>query len=203
MKDLIVSVADGCQEKVMEALLPRVPRCSGTETFTFEIIRNILCDSGSYNGSHELLRPFIRDFRYSLVILDFEGSGVEGIKTREETEQDIETLLCKNGWAGRNAAIVVNPEIETWMWIDSIHVGNAIGWERSESLYEWARSSGILGVDTYKPLRAKESFRLALKESNTSFSSSIYKKIASRVSYRSCNDPAFLKLISTLQRWFR
>jgi hypothetical protein len=201
MKDLIVVVADSYQEKVMEALLPRLP-FSDTAIFRYDIIRNPRNDSGSYNDSHELLRPYINQYSYAIVVFDFEGSGVENIKTREEAESDVEGLLSINGWNDRNAVIVIDPELENWMWIDNPHVQDAIGWESIESLYVWARSKGKIAYGEAKPIRPKETLEEALKVSKTAKSAAIYKKIASRVSYSGCIDPAFLKLIRALKGWF-
>lgn len=201
MKDLILVVADSYQEKVMEALLPRLP-FSHTATFSYDIIRNPRNDSGSYNDSHELLRPYINQYSFAIVVFDHEGSGVENIKTREQTEMDVEHLLSINGWGDRKAAIVIDPELENWMWIDSPHVQDAIGWESIEPLYVWARSNGKIAYGEAKPIRPKETLEEALRTSRTAKSAAIYKKIASRVSYRDCIDPAFLKLLGVLQVWF-
>lgn len=202
MKDLIISVADSYQEKVIEGLLPRVPMSSVIREFSYDIIRNISNDSGSYNDSHTLLRNYINDYHYSLVIFDFEGSGAEFSKSRTEAETEVERLLSLNGWDGRCATIIIDPEIENWMWIDNPNVQNAIGWERTETLYTWARRSGLIGANDLKPIRPKETFEKALKLCSTSKSSSIYKKIASTVSYKNCSDPSFIKLINTFKSWF-
>lgn len=202
MKDLVLAVADICQEKVLEGLLPRIPHASNTRQFTYDIIRNSEKDSGSYNISQELLRPFINDYSYALVIFDYEGCGVEHEKSRVQIEQDVEGRLSTHGWANRNSVIVIEPELENWMWVDNINVQNAINWERQESLYEWARNKGFIVGDQTKPIRPKENLDEALKISSTPRSSSIYKNIASTVSYRGCQDLAFIKLIQTLQNWF-
>jgi hypothetical protein len=202
MKDLILSVADSYQEKVMEALLPRVPVSSGTKPFSFDIIRNIGNDSGSYNDSHELLRPAISQYSFALVIFDYEGTGIENKKSRVDAELEVERLLSNNGWENRNAVAVIDPEVENWIWSDNPHVQSAIGWERSESLYVWARRIGKIPANEFKPIRPKETLEEALRISKTSKSSAIYKKIAAKVSYKNCTDPAFCKVISKLQEWF-
>jgi hypothetical protein len=202
MKNLIVAVADSYQEKVMEALLPRIPVSSGTAVFTYDIIRNIGNDSGSYNDSHELLRTINNKYNYALVIFDYEGTGIENIKSREQAEADVEQLLSMNGWNNRNAVVVIEPELEKWMWIDSPHVQDAIGWEMQESLYAWARNKGLIEESDTKPVRPKEALEEALRVSQTSKSSAIYKKITSKVSYKNCVDPAFNKMIVKLQEWF-
>jgi hypothetical protein len=202
MKDLIVVVADSYQEKVMEGLLPRLPLSSGTAVFAFDIIRNPGHDSGSYNDSHELLRPFMNQYRYAVVIFDFEGCGAEHLKTKKEIEQEVQGLLNNNGWDNRNAIVVIEPEVENWMWIDNIHVEQAIGWEKPESLYNWARNEGLIAGSANKPTRPKETLEAALRISETPKSTAIYKKIASLVSYKRCEDPSFNQLIRQLTDWF-
>jgi len=202
MKDLIVSVADSYQEKVIEALLPRVPISSQTRAFTFEIIKNSGHDSGSYNDSHELLRPFINQYNFALVLFDFEGCGAEHLKTKKEIENDVLELLSVNGWDRRSAVIVIQPELENWMWMDNPNVQQAIGWERQESLYNWARNEGHITDNANKPAKPKETLEKALKISETPKSAAIYKKIAAKASYRNCEDESFMKLIQQLQAWF-
>lgn len=201
MKDLIVAVADSYQEKVLEALLPRIPHSSSTAPFNYEIIRNPGKDSGSYNDSHELLRPFINQYKYALVIFDFEGTGVEHL-TRQEVENNVQSFMDKNGWEGRNAVIVIQPELETWMWMNNANVEQAIGWESDLSLYNWARQEGLMAPDANKPKRPKETLEKAMRLSGTPLSASIYKNIAQTVSYRKCEDGAFNDLIQQFKNWF-
>lgn len=190
MKDLIVAVADGHQEKVMEALLPRILNASQTADFNFEMIKNPGKDSGSYNDSHELLRPFINQYRFALVVFDFEGTGVEHLPL-DQVKKNVQELLEKNGWKGRSAVIVIQPELENWMWMDNRNVEQAIGWEEKISLYDWAKKEGLLAEDATKPDRPKEAFLDALRLSRTPLSASIYGKITAKVSYGKCQDAAF------------
>jgi len=202
MIDLIVSVADSYQENLMDGLLPRIPRSATTRNFSYKIVQNIGHDSGSYNDSHELLRPSINKYRYALVVFDFEGTGIEQSMTPEQAESNVERLLDRNGWPGRNSVIIVNPEIENWLWQDNPNIQRAIGWTHTLSLYTWARQNGKIRPNQVKPFRPKETFEEALRICRTSKSSSIYKKIASSVSYKGCTDPSFIKLIQQLSTWF-
>jgi hypothetical protein len=202
MNDLLVSVADSHQEKIMEAWLPRLPAASGTQPFSYFIIRNLGSDSGSYHDSHELLRPFVHQHRFALVLFDYEGCGAEHRKTRSQVEAEVEGMLAANGWAGRCAAIVVAPEIENWLWIDNPNVQEAIGWEATTSLYQWARATHRMGPGEMKPKQPKETLYEALRMSRTPVSSAIYRKIAAKVSYKKCEDPAFQKMLAQLLAWF-
>jgi hypothetical protein len=201
MKDLIISVADSYQEKVMEALLPSVPLTSSTRPFTYDIINNPGHDSGSYNDSHELLRPFIHQYHYAMILFDFDGTGAEHLALTE-MEHIVRDHLNMNGWKDRNAVIIIKPELENWLWIDNPHVQKAIGWENTISLYTWARQKGYIQQNKSKPDKPKETLVEAIKISATSKSAAIYKKIAAHVSYRKCEDPAFQKLIQQLLAWF-
>ncbi|MBN8700879.1 MAG: hypothetical protein J0L54_14825 [Chitinophagales bacterium] len=201
MKDLVVLVADGTMQKVVEEILLRVPRSSGTSDFTFDVIPNIGHDSGCYNDSHELLRSFSTQYRFAMVIFDFEGSGVE-IKSINEIENDVERLLDNHGWQNRNSVAVINPELENWIWQDSPHIEEAFGWENNTPLYQWCRTEGLIAHGDSKPIRPKETMQRVLKFTRTPFSSAIHKKIAKVVSYKRCTDRAFLKILNQLKNWF-
>ncbi|MCS6973271.1 MAG: hypothetical protein N2044_05770 [Cyclobacteriaceae bacterium] len=204
MKDLIVAVADSYQEEVIKALLPRLSLTHNISTIDFDIIRNPGHDSGSYNNSHNLLRLFVNQYSFCMVILDYEGSGIESKKSREEAERDVEYKLTLNGWEDRCCCIVIEPELENWMWINSPHVEDAIGWDnQKKSLYNWAREKGFMPRNGSKPLRPKETLERALRSTRTAKSASIYKRIAQQASYKDCSDLAFLKLTRTLENWFK
>ena len=140
--------------------------------------------------------------QFALVVFDFEGSGAEHQKTKLQIENEVQDLLNKNGWKNRNAVIVIQPELENWMWMDNTNVEQAIGWEKQESLYDWARNEGHIIGDASKPVRPKETLEKALRISETPKSPAIYKKIATQVSYRRCEDESFKQLIRKLQEWF-
>ena len=75
-------------------------------------------DSGCYNESHEFLRPFVRLYRFALVVFNREGSGRE-MMNRVEIERVVENRLSLSGWDERSATVVLDPELEIWVWSDS------------------------------------------------------------------------------------
>ena len=201
MKDILFLVADGNTEQLFNGLLPRVPIASNTALFSFDILVNPTHDAGNLNDSHEYLRPFIKQYRFAVVVFDHEGCGEEN-KSPEDLENTVSKQLDKNGWEGRNKVLVIEPELENWIWMGSPKLKEAINWKSNEELHSWVANKGYLFNENSKPLRPKEAFEAALRQARTPRSSSIYKKIASIVSYKSCNDRAFLELIKTLQEWF-
>jgi hypothetical protein len=203
MKDLIILVADLDTESVLSGFLPRLERVCGTRLFTFDIRRHINRDPGCANESADFLRSFSGQYRYAMVVFDREGSGQEK-KSRAELEDVVQKSLEANGWAvGDVAVVVLDPEIENWMWANSPHVSNALRWKRSENLYDWLVSTHWLSAGAVKPERPKEAVEAALRLCKTPRSSSIYREVAERASFLGCTDPAFVKMLAVLQEWFK
>jgi len=160
--------------------------------------------SGIWRHAHEFLRPFHRTHAHALVLMDRAGGGalVEQ-ETRTHLEQELEQHLSASGWRDRAAAIVIDPELEIWVWSRVPEVEAALGWAgRRPSLWEWATAEGHLRPGESKPHRPKEAMQAALSQVHKPRSSAIYRQLAETVDFTPCTDPAFLKLRQTLAKWF-
>jgi len=134
-------------------------------------------------------------------MLDREGCGSND--PRHELEAEVMERLAQNGWPGRSAAVVIDPELDVWVWNDSPHVATALHWPGGQvTLRDWLIKTRYLEEGQPKPLRPKEAMEAVLQLSKTPRSSSIYREIAGRVSFQRCTDPAFMKLRSVLAGWF-
>ena len=107
MKDIVFLVADGNMEKLFEGLLPRVYRASKTSEFTHDILVNPTHDAGNLNDSHEYLRPFVRQYKYAMVVFDHEGCGSED-KSVQQLETSVQELLGRNGWENRSSVLIIS-----------------------------------------------------------------------------------------------
>lgn len=165
---------------------------------------NVGRDPGCRLNSASILRPYINQFAYSLVLFDREGSGADEQQSRIEIEQAVEADLARNGWSSRNAAIVVDPEIEAWVWSDSPHVSSALGWiNRQTDMRDWIKSNtSFWQAQNPKPDRPKEAMREVLREVRKPVSTSIFQDLSKSVGVDRCTDPAFAKLKKTLTDWF-
>lgn len=202
MKDLIVLTADKNMEYLIRGLLPRIPQIEHLRSFKFDPLVHPHRDPGIYNEADEFLRNFIDKYRYALVILDRIGCGREE-KSREEIESDIENKLVQSGWKDNRAiTIAIDPELENWIWVNEIRIKDAISWDQDLKMYDWLHKNNLKEVNKTKPLKPKEAFETALKLCRTPRSSSIYLNISKKASYRNCQDPAFLKMINQLKKWF-
>lgn len=145
---------------------------------------------------------FSRQYERALVVLDHEGCGQEALSD-EVLEAVIETKLEQNGWEGRSAALVIRPELESWVWSESPHVPTLLGWRTGErSLHDWLVDQGYLSPEEPKPGRPKEALEAVLRTTGVRRSSALYRDLAQRVSFKACRDRAFAKLRLKLGEWF-
>ena len=199
LKDLIVLVADKNMRSALSGLLDRCGRL-GIRPISFHGPHvHPKRDPGVYRLSHEFLRSFQRTATYALVIFDRDGCG--STQTREDLERQVEIRLAQNGWPDRSVVIVIDPELENWVWSDSPRVAAALGWQHDE-LRRWLAESGYYQEGALKPTSPKEAVEEALRLRGIPRSSAIYLNIATQVNFDRCVDPAFIKLRATFAAWF-
>ena len=117
-------------------------------------------------------------------------------------ERRIRGNLAVNGWDGRCEAVAMEPELESWVWDDSLRIGTLLMWDRRR-LKEWlVKEEFLASASAVKPARPKEAFRAAMRAAKHQMSSSIFQDLAKSANIAGCSDPAFLKFLGTLQRWF-
>jgi hypothetical protein len=199
--DLIVLAADKSMKLVVEKLLDRsIPlRIRPISSYVVTLTGDATC----YTRCDDFLRSFVGQYRHAMVMFDREGCGQEIEKNRTILEREIEGRLARSGWDDRAAAIVLDPELEIWVWTESSHVDHVLGWEgKHPDLRAWLTREGWLQQGQLKPSRPKEAMKAAIRKSNKGWSSALHAELAGIASFRRCIDPAFSKFKSTLQTWF-
>lgn len=174
----------------------------GIRAVTFDIYPHPERDPGCLLRGHELLRQFGGTHAHALVMFDREGCGRDDL-ARGELEQRVLVHLRQSGWDDRAAAIVLDPELEIWVWTDSPQVEIVLGWAgRQPSLRSWMQDSGFTTRTSGKPNRPKEALLRALRQARKPRSSSLYLELAENVSLENCVHPAFGRFREILQGWF-
>jgi len=196
-KDLVILVADDNMKAAIRGLLQR-PEALGIRPLSTDVFVHVHRDPGVLNGAHEFLAPFRERYAHALVMFDREGCGRE--ESAEELGREVQSRLDGAGWIKRSAVIVLDPELEIWVWSDSPHVPEALG-VSSDDLASLLRAK-YRPEGPVKPNHPKEALEEALLRSRTPRSSSIYSWLAQKVSLRRCTDQAFLQLKTCLQQWF-
>lgn len=197
--DLAILAADKTIETGVTKLLAR-PQALGCRAFTVRSFVHVARDPGCYRRAPEFLSGLSTQYDRAFVIFDREGSGAT--KRRDEIEAEIEERLSASGWNDRAACIVVDPEIENWVWTDSPHVASCLSWNKPIGLRDWLCQQGLWPDGVPKPPRPKEAVQAVLRLVGVPRSSAIYGELAERASVARCSDPAFLKFRDKLRLWF-
>ena len=201
-KDLIVLTADKDMRHALLALLRSRSEAMGIRHVAFDILVHSEHDPGCARRGVSFLENYAADYDHGLLLFDHEGSGQERT-SRELLQQDLDREFARSIWGDRAKTIVVDPELEAWVWGGSPHVAAVAGWaNRSRALRDWLVSQGWLRAGELKPRRPKEAFHAALRRAGVARSASLYERLAERVSLENCRDPSFRELKRTLRTWF-
>jgi hypothetical protein len=202
MIDLVMLVPGKNERETFDGLLSSRQMSLEIRKVKYEILVHPRRDPGCFHEGPDILQPFQGLAQYSLVVLDYEGSGQEG-RPSENVRNDLKRRLETSGWADRTEVLVLYPELENWVWSDSPEVDQAVGWQgRKPSLREWLVGQEWWPKDTAKPSRPKECLEVALREVRMRRSSAIYRQLAEKVGLTRCQDEGFRAFRETMKSWF-
>ncbi len=201
MKDLLCLVADANMKAAVTALLGR-PEALGIRSVASEVLIHPRRDPGCFHDPEGLLRGARAELHHAIVLLDhaWDGAPAGGAL---EAEKELEARLRASGLASWARVVVIDPELETWVFSDSPHVASAVGWSgRAAELRSALADQGLWPEGTSKPTDPKRAVIWALRQAQKPRSSSIYRDLASRVGLSRCQDRAFLRFRDLLRGWF-
>ena len=199
-KDLVVLVADQDMHEAMGELLQRTESL-GIRPIKYSIEKHLRRDPGCRTEAATYLRTYTRNYRNALVMFDREGCGSD--LSRNQIQSRVERDLAANGWGDRCKAIVIDPELEAWVWNGSNRVSEILGCGSSyRDLKAWLREKDIWPSGSNKPSDPKKAMRAALRKAQRRVSARIFGELASSSTLHRCNDSAFSELRDTLERWF-
>jgi hypothetical protein len=156
-------------------------------------------DPGCWKDGPELLAIEHQHFRHGLLALDWEGCNSN--RSPDDTRRELQERLDRLTTPGWGYVVVLQPELEIWVFAGSTEVDRALGWQPG-TLNPWLLEQGLLEPGQAKPARPKEAVEHAMVQKRQPRSSSVYRQLSSSVGFSRCTDPAFTELKSTLQQWF-
>lgn len=204
MRELVILVADSTMRSVFSAFFEREFHYSlDCAPFDFnprlDLFHDPLnTDGGVHKRCHDILRRYLTTHRRALVVLDQQFGGE---RPADEVRNEIERQLNANGWGGRAAAVVIEPELEVLLWQDNIHVERALC-HTGESLRQLLAKDGRWPNSAAKPPAPKELIQALIRTNRAGPPAVVYSQIARQVSTRGCMDPAFHRIRDTLRAWF-
>ena len=152
--DLFVLVADKNMEYFVNALLGRHADL-GCRELDYRISIHQHKDSGCYNDAHEFLRPFHKQYEHAIVLFDEQFDKAKPKTGRKKSAAKIQSevthRLSANGWDNRAKAIVIDPELENWMWGDYSALELEIRWNPDTNVQSWLLAEGLWPVNKPKP----------------------------------------------------
>lgn len=203
-KDVVFFVADAAMEAVFREFLKRGHFAGRLHCadFSFDIARDPPSkDGGVYKRVHELLKSFQHTHERTVVVLD-KQFGNEGLKT-DQVKSAIEENLRDSGWDDDHyAVVVIDPELEVWLWQDNAHVEQCLKYQGAKSLRATLADSGEWPVDCLKPLQPKDCIQQLIRRNRAGVPTVVYTQIAAKVSVLACQDAMFQALLAQLQTWF-
>jgi hypothetical protein len=200
-KDLVALVADAQQEQTLLTLLRERGPSLGIRSVTFDIFRHPHKDPGVFHATADFLagyRPPAYD--RALVMLDAAWDGAPG--NADFLRQALLGKLTACGWTqDRCQVIVIDPELEIWVWANSPIVPEVLrtSWEAIRVL---ADRHGYWREGAAKPHEPKALFEAVLWQTRRPRSGAIFRELARRVGLAGCQDMAFVLLRETLAGWF-
>lgn len=199
-RDLVLLVADKSIAQAITGLLLRT-KALGLRGIAYEIRVHQQRDPGCRVDAAAFLRPFASQFEHALVVFDRDGCGSEA--PRQEIEEGVESELRRNGWGPRARAVVIDPELEVWVWTPFDSLAHELGWgKRFTPLREWLREKGHWATEAAKPLDPKRALEAAMRARRRPKSASTFRRLAEVLRFQECSDDAFQKLREVLVEWF-
>lgn len=198
--DLVCLVADRNQEAAIEGLLGRSPAL-GIRPIDLAVVVHPRRDPGCFHEAADLLRSY-RASDHAVVLLDASWDGTPS-RDPEKLEKLLEDSLTRAGLGEWARALVIDPELESWVFSESPHVATELGWRGAPiHLRDALEGEGLWPHGKSKPPDPKSAMEWALWQARRPRSSSIYRSLAERVSLKKCHDRSFLKLRALLREWF-
>ena len=201
MIDLFRLVADRNMEAAVSGLLGR-PHSLGIRKIRYQVRTHGFRDPGCFHRADDVLKLFRSKARHAIVMLDQAWDGVP-CDTSEETEESLRQRLRRVGMSAWACPIVIEPELEAWVFSGSPHVERILGWSnRSPRLRDALEGRALWRAGDAKPHDPKAAIEWALAEVRVNRTSKIYSELAERVSTLNCTDQSFQRFRRLLRQWF-
>lgn len=200
-RDLYVLVADEDQRRVIETLLVRRRRALGIQEVDYRVEKHPQRDAGVFKNGPKFLNLVSREFSRAIIILDAQF-GRDPQPSASELKADLAHRIDTGPWEQKPLVLVIQPELEAWVWSNSPRVGEILGM-RLAQIRETGAGHGFWSAGSAKPERPKELLELIVRRTKgRGPAPAEFVALAERVGVDRCSDPAFCELRDTLRNWF-
>ncbi|MGP4097182.1 methylation-associated defense system protein MAD4 [Nonomuraea sp. KM90] len=200
-RDIVFLVADGGMEQMLRGFFGRdqFHRSLACGAFDFDPSQDIVVaptkDPGVYSTAHELLRPYEASHHRAVVMLDAAWDGSPGSPAIYD-----QVKLKLTGVWDEFAVVVIDPELEAWIWQDSPHLAEVF--KCPADFRAILAKSGHWPATMKKPPDPKAALDHLRRRYKLKIFNADFRKLAARISVRHCEDAAFNHLCNYLRAWF-
>lgn len=206
-RDCAFYVADKTMRDTFEGFLSREDRCLqlGCGHFDFVPSEDLFFaggqnDPGIFTRGGALVSSLINTHKKLVIALDCDWDGSPG---QAEILSKVTNQLHQGGWAPQDVLVIaIEPELEQWIWQDSPVLAAELRMNAPQGLKAMLGQRGLWPAEAAKPPSPKDLFIQLRRENNVKLSSSIFKRIASKVPVAACEDGEFRRLLAQLRAWF-
>lgn len=200
-RDIVFLVADSAMEQLLLGFFGRdqFHRRLDCQPIDFDPSQDCVVspnrDPGVYNSTRGLLGPYEKLYQRAVVMLDAEWAGSPGAN---RIRADI-TESLRHAWE-QFVVIVIEPELEAWIWQDSPNVARAL--KCRTDFRKVLHYSGHWPEGQAKPKDPKAALEYLRREQRADRSNALFRRLADTVSAKGCQDEAHQLLRDTLRAWF-
>jgi len=211
-RDVVFHLADGNMEAGFRAFFARDDwhHALGCRRFTIDpdSERDIFrkggqTDGGLWKHAHTNLTPFRALYDHAVIILDADFDPHPGAKV---LCKDIAKGMTSAGWAPDSfCVVVIDPELEAWLWAPNQNVALAFGFDSIEELRTPLEQENLWEAGKPKPGDLKAARDRAAKLGGKKTGGPLFKGVFGGISSRAlgkCVEPGFKTMRKALQTWF-
>jgi hypothetical protein len=160
-------------------------------------------DCGIWKHAHNNLLPFKDDYRYAVIVLDADFEPHLGA---EKLREDITKNMLGAGWpADSFCVVVIDKELEAWLWAPNVNVARAFGHSDFDQMREALAKKNLWNAGAPKPNDLKAARNLAAKLGGKKTGGPIFRGVFEGISRRACDlceEKGFIAMRQALRNWF-